>query len=103
MIVTVSGLSGLTNAYRSELSATGSLLISGASRCEDIRQVLPSALHGFEQGGGELLVGQRRLGPAREDVEGPLRGVPQRDHQRLSVVLGWGLARQAQPGDACDA
>src|SRR3954466_11468846 len=60
MIVTVSGLSGLTNAYRSELSATGSLLISGASRCEDIsygpfRQ--RSAVHGFEQPGGELLVG----------------------------------------------
>src|SRR3954453_24070120 len=36
MIVTVSGVSGLTNAYRSELSATGSLLISGASRCDDM-------------------------------------------------------------------
>src|ERR1700757_397277 len=35
MIVTVSGLSGLTNAYRSVLSATGSLLISGASRWDD--------------------------------------------------------------------
>src|SRR3989442_4301389 len=31
-IVTVSGLSGLTNAYRSVLSATGSLEILGASR-----------------------------------------------------------------------
>src|ERR1700694_3081945 len=36
MIVTVSGLSGLTNAYVSVLSATGSLLISGASRCDDM-------------------------------------------------------------------
>ena len=36
MIVTVSGLSGLTNAYTSVLSATGSLLISGASRWDDI-------------------------------------------------------------------
>src|SRR5271166_329955 len=36
MIVTVSGLSGLTNAYTSVLSATGSLLISGASRCDDM-------------------------------------------------------------------
>src|SRR3954452_13199259 len=35
MIVTVSGASGLTNAYRSLESATGSLLISGASRCDD--------------------------------------------------------------------
>ena len=36
MIVTVSGLSGLTNAYTSVLSATGSFEISGASRCDDI-------------------------------------------------------------------
>src|ERR1700722_20530665 len=36
MSVTVSGLSGLTNAYTSVLSATGSLEISGASRCDDI-------------------------------------------------------------------
>src|SRR6516162_6139508 len=36
MMVTVSGLSGLTNAYTSVLSATGSLEISGASRCDDI-------------------------------------------------------------------
>src|SRR4051794_15968770 len=35
MIVTVSGLSGLTKAYRSVLSASGSLLISGASRWLD--------------------------------------------------------------------
>src|SRR5215471_10589292 len=40
MSVTVSGRSGLTNAYTSVLSATGSLLISGASRCEDISEVL---------------------------------------------------------------
>src|ERR1700733_8464612 len=37
MSVTVSGLSGLTNAYTSVLSATGSLEISGASRCDDIQ------------------------------------------------------------------
>ena len=36
MIVTVSGRSGLTNAYVSVLSATGSLEISGASRCDDM-------------------------------------------------------------------
>src|SRR5580700_4424549 len=36
MSVTVVGLSGLTNAYTSVLSATGSLEISGASRCDDI-------------------------------------------------------------------
>ena len=32
----MSGSAGLTNAYTSVLSATGSLGISGASRCEDI-------------------------------------------------------------------
>src|SRR5580704_1203856 len=36
MSVTVSGLSGLTNAYTSVLSATGSLDVSGASRCDDM-------------------------------------------------------------------
>src|SRR3954451_18197665 len=101
MIVTVSGSSGLTKAYRSEESATGSLLISGASRCEDIGKPL-SALDGFEQAGSELLVGQGRPRPAGEDVERALRGIPQRDHQRLAVVLRRGLAGQAQPGDTGD-
>src|SRR6516162_10807784 len=36
MMVTVSGWSGETNAYVSVLSATGSWLIAGASRCDDI-------------------------------------------------------------------
>jgi hypothetical protein len=35
MIVTVSGLSGLRNAYRSVLSADGSSAMSGASRWLD--------------------------------------------------------------------
>src|SRR5262245_19255820 len=35
MMVTVSGRSGLTNAYRSVLSASGSWLIRGASRWLD--------------------------------------------------------------------
>ena len=42
MIVTVSGLSGLTNAYRSVLSATGSMEINGASRWLDAN-ALPAA------------------------------------------------------------
>src|SRR5216683_737548 len=37
MSVTVSGASGLTNAYTSVLSACGSLLMSGASRWLDAR------------------------------------------------------------------
>src|SRR5580658_6714042 len=36
MRVTVLGESGLTNAYTSVLSATGSLDVSGASRCDDM-------------------------------------------------------------------
>src|SRR6185437_14866708 len=54
MSVTVSGLSGLTNAYTSVLSATGSLAISGASRCEDMR--LP---HRLETGSNRLGNGSR--------------------------------------------
>jgi hypothetical protein len=37
-------LSGLTNAYTSVLSATGSLEISGASRCDDIHYLTGSKL-----------------------------------------------------------
>src|SRR5690349_21166225 len=50
--VTVFDLSALTNAYVSVLSATGSLLISGASRCDDTR----SALRGVIEAGHEVLV-----------------------------------------------
>src|SRR5689334_23580765 len=39
--VTVSLLSGLTNAYRSVLSTAGSPAISGASRCEDAVALVP--------------------------------------------------------------
>src|SRR3954453_18367951 len=56
MSVTVSGWSGLTNAYRSALSATGSLLISGASRCDDMGALPYSGIGGL----GEEAV-QRRL------------------------------------------
>src|SRR2546425_13176627 len=45
-IVTVFGRSGLTNAYRSVLSATGSLEIPGASRCDDmthLRDEMPTS------------------------------------------------------------
>src|SRR4051794_15711250 len=98
MIVTVSGSSGLTNAYRSELSATGSLLISGASRCDDA-VLFPSALSRLEQLGGELLVGERALRATDEHVERALLGVAQRQDQRAGSPGGLpGLAGQAQPG-----
>src|ERR1700760_3419594 len=106
MIVTVSGASGLTNAYRSELSATGSLLISGASRCDDMARGLlrRSAVDGFEQLSGELLVGPRGPRAAGEDVEGALGRVPQGDHQRGGGDRRGrrGLPGEAQPRDAGD-
>src|SRR5207237_1267341 len=40
MIVTVLGSSGETNAYVSVLSATGSLLVAGASRWDDMSCLL---------------------------------------------------------------
>src|SRR6185503_13637317 len=43
MIVTLSGVVGLTNAYRSVLSASGSWLMSGASRWLDARSGLRNA------------------------------------------------------------
>src|SRR6185312_16850734 len=76
MRVTVRGLSGLTNAYTSVLSAEGSLEISGASRCEDMAEPFTQlgmnrkasrrgrrcsgtrcASEGPSQSGDELLVG----------------------------------------------
>src|SRR6266566_2158145 len=60
MSVTVPGLSGLTNAYTSVLSATGSLAISGASRCEDTR--LP---HRLETGSNRLGSGSRMVRTGR--------------------------------------
>src|SRR6185437_6178426 len=53
MIVTVPGSSGETNAYVSVLSATGSLLIAGASRWDDISCLL---LRRARDSRGELAV-----------------------------------------------
>src|SRR6185437_8038377 len=53
MIVTVPGSSGETNAYVSVLSATGSLLIAGASRWDDISCLLPRLARDLR---GELTV-----------------------------------------------
>src|ERR1700734_263625 len=71
MSVTVSGWSGLTNAYTSVLSATGSLEISGASRCDDI--ALPPLPGGAGDPGGQVTVAYPGLGGTGEqlDVAGP--------------------------------
>src|SRR5580704_2132015 len=92
MSVTVSGLSGLTNAYTSVLSATGSLEISGASRCDDIQ--LPHWLRwGDDSGprgsaggagdpGGQVLVAQPGLTGPGEHLDVPRPGVADVHHDR---------------------
>src|SRR5580704_15184861 len=57
MSVTVPGWSGLTNAYTSVESATGSLAISGASRCDDMAYLW-------------FCSGRGRRWPATDDREG---------------------------------
>src|SRR5580698_4020408 len=102
--VTVPGLSGLTNAYTSVLSATGSLEISGASRCDDI--YLPHWLERARMGvnrwgspdrpddpGGQVLVAQAGLaGPGEHlDVPGPRVADVHHDRSRwrcLQVTAG---------------
>src|ERR1700722_20268884 len=85
--VTVSGLSGLTNAYTSVLSATGSFEISGASRCDDIGNSLLAMRMGELRGnqlpdgvgqpGDEGLVADDGVARPWEDVELAGRCVPQ--------------------------
>src|ERR1700733_8850999 len=91
MSVTVSGLSGLTNAYTSVLSATGSLEISGASRCDDMR--LPHRNRSGQPGGQRGVV---NLGPAGagEDLQLARAGVAEVHDDRgvgrgRRVVLLW--------------
>src|SRR5438477_448816 len=50
MIVTFDVSFGSTNAYRSVLSATGSLEISGASRCDDIDSLLRDGAETSDEG-----------------------------------------------------
>src|SRR5690348_12228149 len=63
--VTVSGLSGETNAYVSVPSATGSLEISGASRWDDISL----ASRGVEDAGHEVAVLDDHLALADEQPD----------------------------------
>src|SRR2546425_771872 len=53
MMVTVSGCSGLTKAYVSVLSATGSFEISGASRWDDMRFLLSDGGLRLVRGAGD--------------------------------------------------
>src|ERR1700749_1838768 len=77
--VTLSGWSGLTNAYTSVLSATGSFEISGASRCDDMANSLLAMRMGELRGnqlpdgvgqpGDEGLVADDGVVGSGEDVE----------------------------------
>src|SRR4029453_5537833 len=91
MIVTVSGASGLTNAYRSELSATGSLLISGASRCEDMRH------RSF--GGRRVRVGVGRGDLRAVDAHQYEGGTPCGSTDFGAFVSSLSRSRPADPGE----
>src|SRR5215470_1153258 len=83
MRVTVFGRSGLTNAYTSVLSATGSLAVSGASRCDDIPN-LPS-LNGPRQPGGQGGVTEPHLAGPGENLKLSGGSVPQVHHEGTGV------------------
>src|SRR5882762_6618990 len=78
--VTVSGWSGLTNAYTSVLSATGSFEISGASRCEDM---VPPSTDRAGEPGSEFAVGDQDLTMADHDCELAGLDVLHVHHERL--------------------
>src|ERR1700745_464649 len=100
MNVTVSGASGLTNAYTSVLSATGSFEISGASRCDDMcyltahraetltdRRLVSLAAAPIQEP-GKVPVVQPGLTVAAEHIDLPGSGVPDVDDKLLAVVSG---------------
>src|SRR5215469_3952831 len=92
MRVTVSGQSGLTNANTSVLSATGSLAISGASRCDDIPNLpLPN---GPRQLGGQGGVTEPHLAGPGEDLKLSGGSVPQVHHEGTGVRRPGGRRRR---------
>src|SRR5207249_10043372 len=94
--VTVSGLSGLRNAYTSALSATGSLLISGASRCEDIVVTsLCARRRCLEQSPRQRTVAVGRLARARDHGHLAARGVAHVSEHRLGRVRRGGIGGEA--------
>src|SRR5271165_567496 len=113
MIVTVESASGLTNAYRSVESATGSLEISGASRWEDMahsprwvcrgngsRSRAGGAAGGSAGGAqdvrSELLVAEADLAGSDEDADLAGAGVPHVGHDGL-VAAGRRPAAGGRP------
>src|ERR1700754_3466671 len=102
MIVTV--LLGVTNAYVSVLSATGSFEMAGASRCDDISRFLSACA--AQHAGHERLVGEPDLTLAEEDLDLSGGGVGDLDQHRTVVgelELGgrqWRLGVVARQRDA---
>src|SRR5215471_3370031 len=92
MRVTVSGQSGLTNANTSVLSATGSLAISGASRCDDIPNLpLPN---GPRQLGGQGGVTEPHLAGPGENLKLSGGSVPQVHHEGTGLRRPGGRRRR---------
>src|SRR5262252_4652483 len=103
MSVTLSGRSGLTNAYTSVLSATGSFEISGASRCEDMAD-----LSGRGEGPGDSGDARGEVVVVHDDLlladhDGDLSGVGVADvrDQRLGVPTA--RDRRSVRAGACPA
>src|SRR5579864_1305800 len=80
MSVTVLGLSGLTKAYTSVLSATGSFEICGASRCDDMvgsprLRGWPSPVRGRRWNWQHARARQPDRQPSADPPPGPFRRV----------------------------
>src|SRR5829696_2231336 len=102
--VTWSGRFGLTNAYTSVPSATGSLLISGASRCDDMSATSCCV----ENPGGEVLVVDDDLPLADQQVDAVAEVVLDVGHDGLAsagggAVGGAGCRRCRRSGQADSA
>src|SRR5689334_4949693 len=99
MIVTVPGSSGDTNAYTSVLSATGSLLIAGASRWDDISS--GSLLRRAGDPGGDLAIVQLHLALTRHhrDLSGVGLADVGHDGSRCGCRVGVGLVGDQRADD----
>src|SRR6266508_2001190 len=96
MSVTFVGSLGSTKAYTSVLSATGSLEISGASRCDDIASLLRDGDEARDEPG----VAARDLSCTDHDDDLALAGVPDVGDQWFGARSDRALRRRTRPGDA---
>src|SRR5207248_8685335 len=96
--VTVFGLSGLTKAYRSVLSATGSLAMAGASRCDD----MGSPFYSVPRAERDAVLPTARLSPGASPTLGrgsrpPACPPAARSHRWHDCAHGPTAARAARP------